>query len=627
MPNIHIATSSLNLTPLDWEGNLRIVSEVLETAKSSGVEILTLPELCITAYGCEDMFFADWVFEKAIYTLIKVRDLTENITCLVGCPIKFNGERYNTAIVLSNKKIIGIVPKQHLANSGVYYESRWFTPWTGGQSSLQLAGESVPFGKLIFNLKGLNFCVEICEDAWVSARPLCSYASQGVSFVLNPSASHFSFEKFQQRVELAKNASRIVDGLVYVYANHQGNEAGRLIYDGGSFISKGEEILSSTKRFSFNDYDIVSKNIEFASDKLACKKGAYLILNIPENPTKAVTSEILSADSPYLSREEEFTQAVSLGLFDYLRKSKHKAFIVSLSGGADSSACAILSYLALKLAIDARGDEFVRSMLRQEDGPGVNFSDAIICAYLATKNSSDETFNASKSLAGDVGARFLNYTIDDIVSSYSEKIESTFKKLSWASDDIALQNIQARSRGPLVWLLANLAGGLLLSTSNRSEAAVGYTTMDGDTCGGISPVGGINKSFLLSWLRWLADPRNHNYGNFPSLKLVLDNKPTAELRPSEMVQSDEADLMPYEILDFIEKKFLIDRVGESELVNAVLLKFGVESDDAKAMVRKFLNLWTANQWKRERYAPSFHIDEESLDPKSWCRYPILSGRL
>jgi NAD+ synthase (glutamine-hydrolysing) len=108
---------------------------------------------------------------------------------------------------------------------------------------------------------------------------------------------------------------------------------------------------------------------------------------------------------------------------------------------------------------------------------------------------------------------------------------------------------------------------------------------------------------------------------------VLSNKPTAELRPSEMSQSDEADLMPYEILDFIEREFLIARKTEEELVSAVMLKFGRDMESSRSMVSKFLNLWTINQWKRERYAPSFHVDEESLDPKSWCRYPILSARL
>jgi NAD+ synthase (glutamine-hydrolysing) len=627
MPNLNIATSSLNLTPLDWAGNARSICSVIDDSRNAGVELLCFPELTISGYGCEDMFFADWVIDKAINELLKIRDYSSNITCVVGCPFIFKGLRYNCAVVISNGKIIGIVPKQNLANSGVYYESRWFTPWMGEVDSLELKGEKIPFGKLIFNLKNIKWGIEICEDAWVSSRPLSEYAKQGVSFVLNPSASHFTLGKFGQRLALAKKANSLVDDLVYVYANHQGNEAGRLIYDGGSFISRGQDLLTSTKRFSFRDYEIVSSNLEFDCKEIASSDANYCLIEISDYPVESRVALASEFYDPYLSKEEEFTQSVSLALFDYLRKSRHKAFVISLSGGADSSACAVLSYIALKLAMMERGDDYVRKVLRQEEHNGINFSEAIICAYLGTKNSSIKTYDASESLANDIGARFLSYEIDDVVKSYTDKIENTFKDLSWANDDIALQNIQARSRGPLVWLLANLSGGLLLATSNRSEAAVGYTTMDGDTCGGISPIGGINKSFLLSWLKWFSESKNHNYGEFPGLKKVLSNKPTAELRPSEMSQSDEADLMPYEILDFIEREFLIARKTEEELVSAVMLKFGRDMESSRSMVSKFLNLWTINQWKRERYAPSFHVDEESLDPKSWCRYPILSARL
>lgn len=627
MPNLNIATSSLNLTPLDWEGNTRILLSVIGEAKNSGVELLCFPELSVSGYGCEDMFFADWVIDKAIDELIKIRDNSSNITCVVGCPFLFNGLRYNCAVVISNGKIIGIVPKQNLANSGVYYESRWFTPWKGGVDSIELKGKKIPFGKLIFNLKNIKWGIEICEDAWVSSRPLSEYAKQGVSFVLNPSASHFTLGKFSQRLELAKKANLLVDDLVYVYANHQGNEAGRLVYDGGSFISRGDQLLMSSKRFSFRDYEIVASDLEFDCKDIDSSDATYCSIEIQSYTVDSRVALASKFYDPYLSKEEEFTQSVSLALFDYLRKSRHKAFVVSLSGGADSSACALLSYVALKLAMKDRGDVYVRRVLRQEGHEGINFSEAIICAYLGTNNSSTNTYDASESLAHDIGARFLSYEIDDIVKSYTDKIENTFKDLSWANDDIALQNIQARSRGPLVWLLANLSGGLLLATSNRSEAAVGYTTMDGDTCGGISPIGGINKSFLLQWLKWFSDSKNHCYGEFPGLKKVLINKPTAELRPSEMSQSDEADLMPYEILDFIEREFLIGRKTEDELVSSVMLKFSKDLDTSSLMVKKFLNLWTINQWKRERYAPSFHVDEESLDPKSWCRYPILSARL
>jgi len=618
-------TTAINLTPLDWEGNARIISEVIAKSKESGVDILCMPELCISGYGCEDMFFADWVLSKAQDNLIALSASTENITCVLGCPILHQGIRYNCAVVISDRNIIGVVPKQNLANSGVYYESRWFEPWRGSHNEIQIGDKKIPFGKLLFDQSNVRFGIEVCEDSWVENRPLQTFSKQGVSLVLNLSASHFSLGKIKDRLELSRNAENLVPDLVYVYANHQGNEAGRLIYDGGSFIARGTEVLSSTRRFSFKDFELASVQVELLSKESKVESSDYGVCKIPEinNSTKQVV--LKQGDVLESSKEEEFTSAVSLALFDYLRKSKHKAFVVSLSGGADSSACAILAYLSLTSAVKERGEAYVRKVLGQEDLAKIDFSRAIICAYLGTTNSSKETFDASKYVATDIGARFLSYEIDDLVSSYTAKIEQSYQKVSWEKNDIPLQNIQARSRGPLVWFIANLSGGILLSTSNRSEAAVGYTTMDGDTCGGISPIGGINKTFLLSWLSWMSDDKNHDFGSFPSLLKVLANKPTAELRPKEFSQTDEADLMPYEILDFIEKKFLIERCEEIDIARLVSKTFSVEVEPASKMVRKFFTLWARNQWKRERYAPSFHLDEENLDPKTWCRYPILSG--
>lgn len=627
MQKLHLATSSLNLTPLDWEGNFEIIKRTILRAKESGVDLLCLPELAISGYGCEDMFFADWVMEKSLIYLEKVLALTSGFTCILGCPVVFQEHRYNCAIVISNGSIAGIVPKQYLANSGVYYEGRWFTPWRGEVDEIEVCGERKPFGKLIFEFNNIRFGIEVCEDAWVGNRPLNVFKSDGVQLVVNPSASHFSFGKTAQRQELITAASRLVDDMVYVYSNHQGNEAGRLVYDGGGFISKGKRIVSSTKRFSFTDFEVVSSQLEFPIAKSRETVSGYKLITLADLRQGAEISVLRGGSGLDISKEEEFTLAVSLSLFDYLRKSKHKAFVVSLSGGADSSACTVLSKLAIDLAIRDRGVDYVSRVLAQDGSNQIDYSKALVCAYLRTENSSEETYEASRALAENLGARFLCYDLDSTIQGYVGAVEKDFGKLSWSNNDIPLQNIQARSRGPLIWLITNVVGGLLLATSNRSEAAVGYTTMDGDTCGGISPIGGINKSFLLNWLKWISNSSGHAFGDFYALEKVLGIQPTAELRPKERRQSDEADLMPYEILDFIEKRFVLDRKNSEEMVTLVSERFSMNLNEARGLVSKFLNLWSRSQWKRERYAPSFHLDEENLDPKTWCRYPILSGNL
>jgi NAD+ synthase (glutamine-hydrolysing) len=175
-------------------------------------------------------------------------------------------------------------------------------------------------------------------------------------------------------------------------------------------------------------------------------------------------------------------------------------------------------------------------------------------------------------------------------------------------------------------MLTNLRGGLLASTSNRSEAAVGYATMDGDTSGGISPIAGIDKAFLRRWLRWLETTGPQGVGPIPALQAVNAQEPTAELRPSASGQTDEADLMPYELLDAIERAAIRDKRSPMEAFQLMQVQFPqYAAEQLLAWVERFFRLWSRNQWKRERYAPSFHVDDENLDPKTWCRFPILSG--
>jgi len=165
-----------------------------------------------------------------------------------------------------------------------------------------------------------------------------------------------------------------------------------------------------------------------------------------------------------------------------------------------------------------------------------------------------------------------------------------------------------------------------VATSNRSEAAVGYATMDGDTCGGISPIAGIDKAFLKKWLLWMEHEGPEGLSPVPELSLVNSQAPTAELRPPEQAQTDESDLMPYPVLDFIERAAIRDKQSPLEVFLLLRIHFGQYSQqDLCRWVERFFRLWCRNQWKRERYAPSFHLDDANLDPKTWCRFPILSG--
>ena len=259
--------------------------------------------------------------------------------------------------------------------------------------------------------------------------------------------------------------------------------------------------------------------------------------------------------------------------------------------------------------------------------------------YQATRNSGDVTRTAAREVAEFCGATHLEFDVDGIVEAYKTLVaDATGAPLTWATDDLAMQNIQARSRGPSVWLLANRSGRLLLSTGNRSEVACGYATMDGDTCGGLSPIAGIDKAFVRKWLIWAEktgvlldfdEDGNEIRFKAPALSFINDQQPTAELRPAEAKQTDEADLMPYTVLNLFERALIRDRLD----LDAAISRVRTEAAEAGIVVDdetltgwgvRFGRLWARTQWKRQRYAPGFPIDDYDLSPNSWTRYPILS---
>jgi NAD+ synthase (glutamine-hydrolysing) len=246
----------------------------------------------------------------------------------------------------------------------------------------------------------------------------------------------------------------------------------------------------------------------------------------------------------------------------------------------------------------------------------------LTCVYQSTVNSSSKTSNAASEVARSIGARFHNINVEPMVEQYVAALESSRgAKLTWKSDDLALQNIQARVRAPAAWLFANVENKLLLSTSNRSEAAVGYCTMDGDTAGSLSPIAGIDKAFLCEWLQWME--HGGGFAQMAALGVVNEQQPTAELRPTGEAQTDEKDLMPYSVLDAIERAAILDKKGPQEVFETFRDEY--PRDQLLGWIQKFFRLWSRNQWKRERFALSFHLDDENLDPRSWCRFPVLSG--
>jgi NAD+ synthase (glutamine-hydrolysing) len=184
-------------------------------------------------------------------------------------------------------------------------------------------------------------------------------------------------------------------------------------------------------------------------------------------------------------------------------------------------------------------------------------------------------------------------------------------------------------RAPSIWMLANLRGAVLLTTSNRSEAAVGYATMDGDTAGGLAPLAGIDKPYLRAWLRHMEKHGLAGVAPIAALSYINAQQPTAELRPREAgkaEQTDEADLMPYDFLEAVEDSAIRDKHTPLQVLQELQPRYAQHTPVQLAVwIERFFRLWCRNQWKRERIAPGFHLDDRNLDPRSWCRFPMLSG--
>lgn len=619
METLCIAGATVNQTPLDEQGNLARLKVLINKAKKEDVKVLCFPELCITGFGCEDMFFNPHTIRTAEAMLLKLVNETDNIAVLFGLPMAYDGALYNVAAFVHNKKILGINAKKSLSQNNIHCENRWFNPWPSQKIVLiKLGNEEVPFGDLSYDFGPIKIGVEIGEEIWGAASS--SQYSDKIDLILNPSASHFAIGKYnvQERFLVEKSGSHNTH---YLYTNLLGLEAGTFIYDGGVLIAKEGQIVARGPRFGFHDGALTTYD-------LGLDLGPHHGLRSRAQDQKTSLTS--------LNQEEEFLEAEMLGLFDYLRKVGAKGYTLSLSGGCDSASIAVLISHMVATSLKELGlDQFVTRLGLQDKQMGTSLisadpkiwiNEVLTCIYQETDFSGDQTLHAASSVAKELGAKFLNINIQSIVNSYQSIAEEFLgRRLDWKQDDLALQNIQARTRSPSAWFIANLTKSILCCTSNHSEASVGYATMDGDTSGGMAPIAGIDKHFLRGWLKWAETSCTRGLGPISSLKLVNAIAPTAELRPSDMRQTDEGDLMPYDVLSEIEKQFLQSNMSPYDIPLYLSKRFPERSTEELTLYcQKFFTLWRQSQWKRKRAAPGFHLVDESIDPN---RYPILSGAI
>src|SRR5262245_26100218 len=321
---IKVAVACVNQTPFAWESNFAHLRMAIEHARAESATVLCLPELAITGYACEDAFFMDGLQDRAFAQLDELAPLTRGMVVAVGLPVFHEKALYNAAALLADGAIVGFAAKQFLAGDGIHYEPRWFKPWPKGElDTLERTAPDgsirrFPIGDVLFDLGDIRIGFEICEDAWVANRPGTDLALRGVDILCNPSASHFAFGKFVTRQRFVIEGSRAF-GVAYLYANLLGNEAGRVIYDGGGLIASGAELVARGRRFSFREVELATAVVDVdANRRDQARRGSHrprhdaerLVVEHPfvwpaRRPALAAPIETTWEDRPGV-REEEF---------------------------------------------------------------------------------------------------------------------------------------------------------------------------------------------------------------------------------------------------------------------------------------------------------------------------------
>lgn len=644
MNSFTVAGAAVNQTALDWSGNFSRIAQAIDTARAGGAAILCLPELSLSGYGCQDAFLLPMVREAAAQALEQLRPLTGQMLVVVGLPWPYEGKLFDAAAILVDKKLLGFVFKKQLRHNLLLQESRWFASWPASVCKEEkLHGQEVAVGDFVLDWAGLRIAISIGDDLWTTPS-----AGTKVDLVLNPVAEPVALGKFSQRCDRLVEFCRS-NGCLCVSSNLLGNDSGQLIYDGSVVLATPQGIGARGPRLSFRS--VVVEWASFAKEASAVggqsRSGGDAGQQVRENrviPIRFAAPQPVSASpdaargpaawesSPFVL-EEEFTRVMALGLFDYMRKVQARGYVVSLSGGADSSSISSLVAMGIRLAYDELGrQDFLATLsyfpqLSEADSPQEMVRRLLRCIYQPSRNSSDASRESAQAIANALGVPLAIVPIDPIVDLYIRAAEGVLgRPLRWETDDVALQNIQSRVRGPMAWLLANAEGKILLATGNRSEAVVGYATMDGDTCGGLTPLGCISKAFLRKWLEWLEKHGPVGIGPIPAFSYVNRLAPSAELRPLEVGQTDEGELMPYAVLEAIEEALLRELLPVGEAVHHVCARFPAYSvEQIREWTNKFIRLWSQSQWKRSRLAPAFLVGDSG--PEGWMalRLPVLSA--
>ncbi|MEK7398134.1 MAG: NAD+ synthase [Candidatus Poribacteria bacterium] len=502
MPTLRISLAQINPTVGDFDKNADKIIKAIDDAKKANVDIVTFPELAICGYPPEDLLLKNKFLQDNRSALENITKHTEGISVIVGFADMFDGNVYNAAALISDKRLISIYHKAELPNYGVFDEKRYFTPGNDG---------------LTFEINSIKASVNICEDVWIVGSKVEDYVRDNqVRMVFNISSSPFHAGKLSTRRGILMGFARRNN--TYICYNNLVGGQDELVFDGGSLIiSPQGELIARTKRFE-EELLIADVEIDGSTNVILKQKDA-------DHPI-----EYIPTIAPDLDRIEEVYSALVLGTGDYIRKNGFKKVVLGLSGGIDSS-------LTAAIAVDALGKENV------------------VGITMPSQYTSSETRSDAQILAENLEIQFITVPINPMFITYLDALKEPFGEGGYG---IEVENLQARIRGNILMAMSNRFGWLVLTTGNKSEMAVGYCTLYGDMAGGFAVIKDVPKTLVYE----LSDYVNQKAQKEIIPVSVIKRPPTAELRPN---QKDEDSLPPYAILDPILRAYVEDDESLSDI--------------------------------------------------------------
>jgi len=536
---MRIALAQLNYTIGDFGNNVLKIKDCIRAASQKKADLIIFAELCVSAYPPQDFLEFNDFIERCQEAILEISKECKDITAIVGLPTKnpeLKGKNlFNSAAVLRDGKIIDLVHKTLLPTYDIFDEYRYFEPNTTFHC---------------VKINEIPVALTICEDLWneeddpnYTICPMDRLSSGKPALMINIAASPFSYDHAEQRKAiLLRNVRKYNIPLLYV--NHTGAQT-EIIFDGGSLaIDKDGNTIEELNYF---EEDI--RYVDFDPESL------YLSSTEPANFTERKSE-----------KAERIYHALVMGMRDYFKKLGFQKAILGLSGGVDSALVATLASAAL-------GPEHVKAVLMPSP--------------YSSKGSVDDSLELIKTLG-------ISYEIIPIQSLFDEFRKSLEKQFAGHAENVTEENIQARIRGVILMALSNKFGYILLNTSNKSEMAVGYGTLYGDMCGGLSVIGDVYKSEVYELCNYI----NRNGIIIP--EAIIKKAPSAELRPG---QKDSDSLPEYHILDPLLFQYIEKRKGPAELIKA-----GFE----EALVKRVLKMVNINEYKRFQTPPILRVSPKAF---------------